>query len=156
LRLAAHLLQWPRVYSVALHSLHSSVATQACNFTLLFVGQIISSLGDQAYGLELPWTALVATGDPRQMAAVLAAEALLRVLFLLLGGALADRLGPRLVVLVADKTPRAWLDHLMQSTTTLVCVIGTSIRLPESADQLRRVQWVDYRTRTYDQLRSMA
>jgi MFS family permease len=45
---------------------------------------------------------LVVTGDPRQMAIVLAAEATPRVLFLLLGGVLADRLGPRLVMLIAD------------------------------------------------------
>jgi len=72
------------------------------NFSLLFWGQLISVLGDQAYGLALPWTVLIITGDPRQMAIVLAAEALPRVLFLLIGGALADRLSPRLVMLVAD------------------------------------------------------
>jgi hypothetical protein len=60
------------------------------------------------------------------------------------------------IAILTNKTPRAWLDHLMQSATTLVCVIGTSIRPPERAEQLRRVQWVDYRTRTYDQLSSMA
>jgi MFS family permease len=72
------------------------------NFRLLFIGQLISTLGDQAYGVALPWTVLVVTGDPRQMAIVLAAEATPRVLFLLLGGVLADRLGPRLVMLIAD------------------------------------------------------
>jgi predicted MFS family arabinose efflux permease len=72
------------------------------NFSLLFWGQLISVLGDQAYSLALPWTVLIVTGDPRQLAVVLAAEALPRVLFLLIGGALADRLSPRLVMLVAD------------------------------------------------------
>ena len=72
------------------------------NFSLLFWGQLISVLGDQAYSLALPWTVLVVTGDPRQMAVVLAAEALPRVLFLLIGGALADRLSPRVVMLAAD------------------------------------------------------
>ncbi len=72
------------------------------NFRLLFIGQLISTLGDQAYGVALPWTVLVVTGDPRQMAIVLAAEAAPRVLFLLLGGVLADRLGPRLIMLIAD------------------------------------------------------
>src|SRR5689334_11728113 len=72
------------------------------NFRLLFIGQLISTLGDHAYSVALPWTVLVVTGDPRQMAIVLAAEATPRVLFLLLGGVLADRLGPRLVMLIAD------------------------------------------------------
>lgn len=72
------------------------------NFSLLFSGQLISSLGDQVYGLALPWTVLAATGDARQMAIVLAAEVVPRVLLLLVGGALADRLSPRLVMVVAD------------------------------------------------------
>ena len=72
------------------------------NFALLFSGQFISTLGDQVYGLALPWTVLTATGDPRQMAIVLAAATIPRVLLLLLGGALADRLNPRVVMLAAD------------------------------------------------------
>ncbi len=72
------------------------------NFALLFAGQLISALGDQAYGIALPWTVLAVTGDARQMAVVLAAGAIPRMLALLLGGALADRLSPRLVMLVTD------------------------------------------------------
>lgn len=72
------------------------------NFSLLFSGQLISVLGDQVYGLALPWTILVVTHDPRQVAIVLAAGAVARVLLLLIGGALADRLNPRIVMLVAD------------------------------------------------------
>lgn len=72
------------------------------NFSLLFWGQLISMLGDQAYGLALPWTVLVMTHDARQMSVVLAAEALPRVIFLLIGGALSDRLNPRVVMVGAD------------------------------------------------------
>ena len=72
------------------------------NFALLFSGQTISALGDQAYGLALPWTVLAVTNDPRQVGVVLAAGAIPRVLLLLFGGALADRLSPRLVMIFAD------------------------------------------------------
>lgn len=72
------------------------------NFSLLFSGQFISVVGDQVYGLALPWTVLAATGDPRKMAFVLAAEAVPRVFLLLIGGALSDRLTPRAVMLTAD------------------------------------------------------
>jgi MFS transporter, DHA3 family, macrolide efflux protein len=72
------------------------------NFSLLFSGQVVSVLGDAAYGLALPWTVLAVTGDPRQMSVVLAAGAVPRVLLLLVGGALADRLSPRLITLLAD------------------------------------------------------
>jgi Major Facilitator Superfamily len=72
------------------------------NFSLLFSGQLISVVGDQVYGLALPWTVLAVTGDPRQMAFVLTAATIPRVLLLLVGGALADRLNPRVVMLAAD------------------------------------------------------
>jgi MFS family permease len=72
------------------------------NFSLLFIGQLISVLGDQVYGLALPWTVLAVTGDARQMALVLTAATVPRVLLLLIGGALSDRLNPRVVMLSAD------------------------------------------------------
>lgn len=72
------------------------------NFLLLFLGQLVSVFGDQAYMLALPWTVLAVTGDARQMAAVLAAGTVARVAMLLIGGALADRLAPRLIMLLAD------------------------------------------------------
>jgi predicted MFS family arabinose efflux permease len=72
------------------------------NFPLLFSGQFISVIGDQVYSIALPWTVLAVTGDPRQMSIVLAAEAIPRALLLLIGGALADRLTPRIVMLAAD------------------------------------------------------
>lgn len=75
---------------------------RARNFSLLFSGQFISVVGDQVYSLALPWTVLAATGDPSQMAIVLAAEAVPRALLLLVGGALSDRLTPRIVMLTAD------------------------------------------------------
>ncbi len=72
------------------------------NFSLLFSGQLISVIGDQVYGLALPWTVLAITGDPRQVAFVLTAATVPRVLLLLVGGALSDRLNPRVVMLGAD------------------------------------------------------
>src|SRR6185312_2817768 len=72
------------------------------NFSLLFAGQFISLLGDQAYGLALPWTVLTVTGDPGKMAIVLTAATIPRVLLLLVGGALSDRLTPRIIMLSAD------------------------------------------------------
>lgn len=59
-------------------------------------------LGDQAYSLALPWTVLTVTGDPGKMAVVLTAGVVPRTLLLLVGGVLADRLTPRLVMLAAD------------------------------------------------------
>jgi len=72
------------------------------NFSLLFSGQLTSALGDQAFALALPWTVIAVTGDPIQVAVVLAAEAIPRVLLLPVGGALADRMNPRIVMLLSD------------------------------------------------------
>jgi MFS family permease len=72
------------------------------NFSLLFTGQFVSVLGDAAYTLALPWTVLATTHDPGKMALVLAVETVTRTLSLMLGGALADRLSPRVIMLAAD------------------------------------------------------
>lgn len=72
------------------------------NFSLLFSGQLISVIGDQVYGLALPWTVLAVTGDARKMAIVLTASTVARVILLLFGGALSDRLNPRIIMLTAD------------------------------------------------------
>jgi MFS family permease len=109
------------------------------NFSLLFWGQLISVLGDQAYGLALPWTVLIITGDPRQMAIVLAAEALPRVLFLLIGGALADRLSPRLVMLVADLGRAAVVGALGITLVAGLQGVGSGLFAPGSLALLPRV-----------------
>ena len=72
------------------------------SFSLLFSGQLMSALGDQVFALALPWTVIAVTGDPIQVAVVLAAEAIPRVLLLPVGGVLSDRINPRIVMLLSD------------------------------------------------------
>jgi MFS family permease len=91
-------------------------------FTLLWIGQTISSLGDGAYNTALAWFILLLTGSATAMGIVVTASAIPRILFLLFGGVVADRLQRRLVMLWSD-TGRAlvvlliailaWL-HLLQ------------------------------------------
>jgi len=71
-------------------------------FALLWLGQTISTLGDGAYLTALAWQVLVLTGSGAAMGIVLIATSVPRVLFLLLGGVIADRLPRRLVMLWAD------------------------------------------------------
>ncbi|MDE2307245.1 MAG: MFS transporter [Xanthomonadaceae bacterium] len=71
------------------------------NFRLLFGGSTISMLGDQFTLVALPWLVLKLTGDPAALGLVLAAMALPRAAFMLIGGALVDRLSPRRVLLSA-------------------------------------------------------
>ncbi|NOH02834.1 MAG: MFS transporter [Chloroflexi bacterium] len=49
-----------------------------------------------------PWLVLQLTGDPLALGIVLALEGFPRALFMLLGGAVTDRLSPRMVMLISD------------------------------------------------------
>jgi DHA3 family tetracycline resistance protein-like MFS transporter len=71
-------------------------------FALLWLGQTISTLGDGVNLTALAWQVLILTGSGAAMGVVLIATAIPRVLFMLLGGVIADRLPRRLVMLWAD------------------------------------------------------
>ncbi|MFF3390485.1 MFS transporter [Streptomyces sp. NPDC002669] len=60
-----------------------------------------SMIGDSVYYMALAWAA-ARTGDPTQTGLVLAAGSIPRAVLMLGGGVLADRLGPRRVVIGSD------------------------------------------------------
>lgn len=72
------------------------------DFRLLFAGASTSLLGDQFALIATPWLVLKLTGDPLALGFVLALEGLPRAIFMLLGGAITDRISPRLVMLISD------------------------------------------------------
>src|ERR1043165_3333088 len=72
------------------------------NFRLLFVGAFISLLGDQFALIATPWLVLQLTKDPLMLGIVLALEGLPRAVLMLFGGAITDRLSPRLMMLIAN------------------------------------------------------
>lgn len=72
------------------------------NFRLLFSGAATSLLGDQFALIATPWLVLQLTGDPLALGMVLALEGVPRAVFMLIGGAITDRLSPRHIMLVAD------------------------------------------------------
>jgi hypothetical protein len=86
------------------------------NFRLLWAGEGISLLGDQLYLIALPWLVLQLTGNALAMGTVLALAAVPRALFMLLGGALTDRLSPRLMML-GSNTGRMVLVGLLAAAT---------------------------------------
>jgi MFS family permease len=71
------------------------------DFRLLFGGSSVSALGDQFTLVALPWLVLRLTGSPAALGLVLAAMALPRAIFMLIGGAMVDRLSARRILLLA-------------------------------------------------------
>lgn len=90
------------------------------DFRLLFSGATTSMLGDQFALIATPWLVLKLTGDPLALGIVLALEGIPRAVFMLLGGAITDRLAPRIIMLISDGI-RAVLTALM----ALVVFTGT-------------------------------
>jgi MFS family permease len=82
------------------------------DFRLLWMGQSLSILGDQFYFIALPWLTLQLTGSGLALGTVLMTAAIPRAILVLLGGALTDRVSPRLVLLGSD-TVRAALIGLL-------------------------------------------
>ena len=82
------------------------------DFKLLFFGSTVSALGDQFTLVALPWLVLKLTGDPAALGLVLAAMALPRAIFMLIGGAVVDRMSPRRVLLVARAVNAAFITLL--------------------------------------------
>jgi MFS family permease len=72
------------------------------NFRLFFIGQATSQLGTGMVPVALSWAVLELTGSVSDLGLVLAAQTVPLVLFLLVGGTVADRLPRRAVMLVSD------------------------------------------------------
>jgi MFS family permease len=72
------------------------------DFTLLWVGQATSMLGDQFHGIAAAWLVLKLTGDPLALGTVMAVGGIPRAFFTLVGGAITDRFSPRWVMLASD------------------------------------------------------
>ncbi len=69
------------------------------NFRFLWLGSILSYLSGQLTMLAFPWLVLKLTGDPLAMGAVLAVSGIPRAIFMVVGGAMADRYSARSVMM---------------------------------------------------------
>lgn len=75
---------------------------RGASFRRLLLGQTVSRFGDQFYFVAIPWLVLRAGGGPAALSAVVGASAVTLGIFTLAGGVLADRFGPRALMLGAD------------------------------------------------------
>jgi MFS family permease len=72
------------------------------SFQLPSAGQLASTIGDLCYAVALPWLVLSNHGGTVLLGAVLACYGVPRTVLIPVGGILADRIGPRLVMPIAD------------------------------------------------------
>jgi len=72
------------------------------SFRLLAGGQLTSTIGDYCYAVALPWLVLSSHGGVILLGTVLACYGVTRTVLIPLGGVLADKVGPRTVMLLAD------------------------------------------------------
>jgi MFS family permease len=72
------------------------------DFRLVWFGESVSLFGDQFHVIALSWLVLGMTGSGLALGTILIAAAIPRGLFLLLGGALSDRVSPRDLALASN------------------------------------------------------
>jgi MFS family permease len=72
------------------------------NFRLLFIGQTVSSFGNTLVPVALAFAVLDLTGSASDLGGVLGAQAAAVVVFLLIGGVIADRVSRRALMMAAD------------------------------------------------------
>ncbi|HET9109390.1 MAG TPA: MFS transporter [Ktedonobacterales bacterium] len=96
-------------------------ALRSRRFAWLWSGQTISAVGDGAFFTALAWQVLLLTGSGTAMGMALVAQSIPLVLFMLIGGVVADRLPRRLTLL--------WSDGGRAVVTLIVAALGFSGRL---------------------------
>ncbi len=72
------------------------------DYRLLFIGQLISALGDAFYAVALPWYMLTQGGGPANLGLALTAYGVPMGAMSLVGGWLSDKLRARRVMLISD------------------------------------------------------
>jgi predicted MFS family arabinose efflux permease len=71
-------------------------------FRLLVTGQFASTIGDYCYAVALPWLVLSNHGSAALLGVVLACYGVPRTILIPVGGILADKIGSRTLMLLAD------------------------------------------------------
>jgi MFS family permease len=94
------------------------------DFRLLSLGQVTSTVGDFCYAVALPWLILSSHGGPVLLGTVLACYGVPRTVLIPVGGVLADKLGPRAIMLAADIVRMALMAALAVLATEHVVALA--------------------------------
>ena len=74
------------------------------NFRRLWIGNTISSCGDQFFLVALPWLILQITGSGAVLGGIMMVQAIPRAALMLIGGAVTDRVSPRRIMILTAGT----------------------------------------------------
>lgn len=92
-------------------------------YRLHWIGQTVALLGDQFHLIAMPWLVLQLTRDPLQLGLVLGVAGVSRAVFMLPGGALADRCTPR-DIMIWTNVVRAFV-----AAALAVAVLGGGVQM---------------------------
>ncbi|HJW50305.1 MAG TPA: MFS transporter [Candidatus Limnocylindria bacterium] len=84
--------RWPRILVPLRHR----------DFRLLWTGQTVSSFGNHVQSIAMPFQLLALGASPLQLGIAVALDTLSGVVFLLVGGAVADRVARRTLIIASD------------------------------------------------------
>jgi len=127
--------------SIRLASAYRSGPLSVPAFRLLAVGQFSSTIGDYCYAVALPWLVLSNHSSAATLGIALACYGVPRALLTLPGGSLADRFGPRLMMLSSDAVRcavtaafAAWHTSSLSAVGPMAAVLGacSALFLPAS------------------------
>lgn len=124
LRMKAHATRiqgWHNMVGTLARRVQFARALRSRRFALLWSGQTISAIGDGAFFTALAWQVLALTGSAAAMGITLVAQTVPLVLFMLVGGVVADRLPRRMTLL--------WSDGGRSVVTLIVAALGLAGRL---------------------------
>ena len=84
------------------HYLHFARALKSRPYAMIWIGRTVSGLGDGIFYIALAWQVLLMTHSGATMGMVLVASTIPRLVFMLFGGVMADRLPRRVIILWSD------------------------------------------------------
>jgi DHA3 family tetracycline resistance protein-like MFS transporter len=90
------------LYAAIIERLRLVQAFRSRPFTLLWIGQTISVIGDAVFSIAITWEILLLNGTATAISLILLAQWGPKIVFLLLSGVIADRVSRRVLLLCAD------------------------------------------------------
>lgn len=97
---------------------HALASLRHRDFSLLMLGQLVSSIGDQMQTIGIAWHAYVLTNSPLQLGLLGLCRAVPFMVFSMIGGALADSMNRKRLLIVTQSSQMVITGGLVLATAT--------------------------------------